>query len=200
MCKLNIFCKEIDGKCNCGNTSPTCVEQAKPLNGLLCAILDYVKGQPEIWTSLVEDYSCLEGPLSQEYLENDRMQTVSPTQASSLGEYEELLLENLGDPINTIFIGKCFSLMLEVSNRKFNRVKLANPIRAIVTLEDRVSSEVKLVLGEIQSTGTIFFKNLMATQEFENVRIAVRTSHEDIQPYLQDVRIRKRKEKKNKSK
>ena len=194
MCKLNILCKEIDGKCSCSGPNSKFMDGSKPINGILASIINYVKSQPEIMRGLTENpASHQEEAISLLQDLNESVSESPPTQAESQegsGEYSISLVSH--ESIKVV-LGKPFSLILQLTNQKFEKVTLNNPLVATASIVNKFNNEEKLRIGQVETTGTIFFKNLLISEEIRDSLIIIKINHDTALPFIQEIKVKQRK-------
>ena len=195
MCKLNLFCKELDGKCNCSGPSALFQEKSAPISGILVSIIDFLRTQPEIMRSLHESSSqSLSGLASSADSFTDRESPI--TRDSLHDEAEERSIGLLSEPVTKISTGKSFSLLFNIIGTNSGMVKLDSPITVTASIIGKFDKISRLELGQVQTTGAIFFKKLVVHETFEDVVMLVKSEEDtSVLSYTQEITISKRKRK-----
>ena len=196
MCKLNILCQEIDGKCSCYGPSSKIIEKYQPMNGILSSILEYIKTQPEIMNSLRGDTSHhIDDPdMSPSELSESIESASTPTRAGSQDDRGDYSIKLLSEPLKNIFTDKTYSLLFQISDSKFNPVKFESPITVIISILEKFDSKEKIKISETTSTGNIFFRQVAVHEAMKNAILIVKTERENgILPYIQHISIKNKK-------
>ena len=194
MCKLNILCHQKDGECRCNQPKSAFVSNPKPQNGLLCAILSFIKTQPEIMKSLTET-SC-------EHKVEDSLQSVlttvslnlgdhSPTQNSSQEGVADYSVNLISDLPSKFIVGRGFPLMVETVDRSSHRMPGEDNLLYQVAIVDRETNKDLELLGEISITGVALFRKLVIQAPHKSAALVIRVKdREDINPLSLEIRIR----------
>jgi hypothetical protein len=195
MCKLNILCKELDGKCSCSNPGGKILDKPKEHNGILSAILAYLRSQPDILRALREDPGAEERNGSrQQLIEEISAISSPPTQAGSLDGVSEVSICLLSSSVPKIIVGKAFPLMLDLVESKSEAINLTQMTTFIAILAGKDDNSEKCRLGEVETTGTIFFRRLVVTKAYKDVNLVVKTKNESsIIPFVMQIQTRQRK-------
>lgn len=192
MCKLNILCKELDGKCNCSGPNNLFKEKAASVSGILVSILDFIQLQPDIMRSLQE--SAPEEQAVNESSSSSSDRESNPTQDTSQEELQELSISLLSEPVKKVTQGKAFSMILKVLGSQTALQKLRNPVKVTASIVGKFDNAEKAVLGEVVTTGTIYFKKLVIFEDMKEVSLLIKCHDDDtILPYIQEIIIKRRK-------
>ena len=131
--------------------------------------------------------------------EDSTIASTSPVHSSPRSELDYCSIDLVSEVIQTVTIGRPFSMMLQISSNNIEAM-LDEPVNVYLMLEDYYTGQIKLILGQVESKGIILFKSIIIDQFESHARLIVRSDHEFIQPYSQDVRIVHRQTKIKKSK
>ena len=177
MCKLNILCKQADGKCNCSQKSTIVAENQSQYNGLLCSILAYIKDQPDIMRALSESNKVPVDDMTSSVIDMNPTITLRespPTEYSSLEEGDELSINLLSSLPSKITLGRGFSLMAEIVDKNFLRVPLTKPLIFQVLLIGKNDNQEKALLAEVETTGVALFKKLVIDENIPDCLLSIR--------------------------
>ena len=192
MCKLNILCKEPDGKCSCSGPSALFQEKSTPISGILVSILDFLRTQPEIMRSLHESSSQAHSSHSSSESFTDRDSPI--TRDSSHEDAEDRSIQLLSEPIKKIAAGKSFSLLFNIIGTNSGLIKLSEPVTVTASIVGKYDIASKIELGRVATTGTIFFKKLVIPEVLKDALLVVTSTDDtDIRLYSQEIQINKRR-------
>ena len=192
MCKLNIQCSEMEGQCSCDSMSSAW--PSSPCTSMLTSILSQIKTQEEIMRGLIEDAGGV-----YEVPEDSTIASTSPVHDSPVSELDYCSIDLVSELIQTVCIGRPFSMMFQISSNN-RETTLDEPVNVYLMLEDYFTGQIKVILGQVESKGTILFKSITINQFESHARLIVRSDHDNIQPYYQDVRVLHKPSKIKKSK
>lgn len=169
MCKLNIYCTEEDGLCNCHKLTSLPIGNQKVQNNLLSSIITFISTQPEVLAAMSDGkidsalIQSIQSPLDPPY---------NPEIPKS--ETTELQIMLLNDLPDKIFVGRPFSLMVEIVDKYLNQVKFEESIKLQVALVSRADENKEIVLGEIETCGVGLFKKVEIPEKVINYWLTVK--------------------------
>ena len=114
--------------------------------------------------------------------------STSPVHDSPMYELEYCSINLVSEVLHTVYVGSPFSMMFQISSND-RETRLDEPVNVSLMLEDCFTQQIKLILGHVESHGTILFKSITINQPESNVRLVARSDHDDIDRYHQDIRI-----------
>lgn len=194
MCKLNILCHQKDGECSCNQSKSTFVPNPKPQNGLLCAILSFIKTQPEIMKSLTEtsgENKVEDSIHSASTIVSLEVADHSPTQNSSQEGVADYSVNLISDLPSKFTVGRGFPLMVETVDRSSKRVPDEDNLLYQVAIVDRETTKDLELLGEISTTGVALFRKLVIQAQHKSAALVIRVKgREDVNPLSFEIRIR----------
>lgn len=193
MCKLNISCHQKDGECNCNQSKSEFVPNPKSQNGLLCAILSFIRTQPEIMKSLAETSGEMKEGDSAELASTNATLCVadrSPTQNSSQDGVTDYSVNLISDLPTKFSVGRGFALMVESVDHSSRRIPNEDNLFYQVVIVDRKTSEDLEFLGEICTAGVALFRKLVIKSYHKSASLLIRVKdRDDISPLSFQIRI-----------
>ena len=186
MCKLNLHCSKDDGECNCHKSGSQLIQSNKTSNSLLCSILSLIKAQPEIMEAL-----STKKQESLDLLETPSLNSISLTTQDTLAQYKVNIISEVP---SVLILGRGFPLMAEIVDCSSNRADFGE-VSFKATLEDDDGNE-KVVLGQVKSSQTAFFRKLVVTCEDSDLNLVISAEgKDDIAAFKKKIRIKSRKSK-----
>ena len=64
---------------------------------------------------------------------------------------------------------------------------------ATASIVNKFNNEEKLRIGQVETTGTIFFKNLLISEEIRDSLIIIKINHDTALPFIQEIKVKQRK-------
>lgn len=169
MCKLNIYCTAEDGLCNCHKLAGIPAPNQKVQNNLLSSIITFISTQPEVLAAISD------GKIDPALIQSIQSPLDPPYEpAPPKSETTELHISLLNDLPDKIFVGRPFSLMVEIVDKHLTQVKFDDPIRLQVALSSRADENKEILLGEIETCGVGLFKKIEVPERVLNYSLTVK--------------------------